>query len=102
MAKSFFISRKGQSIFDLAMMAYGDYSRVFQLIAENPDLQNTTRPLPVGTKIYYTPEITPNRTNLGLSNKVLVTGSGEILDNYLLLENSAYLLFENGGKIILE
>lgn len=105
MALNFFIAREGQSLFDLAMMAYGDYTKIFQLIAENPTL-NLTNSYYVGKKVYYSPGNTNDKTNLGLSNKILVTGLSPVHPGnieYLQQENDSYFELEDGtGKIKLE
>lgn len=48
--------QSGQTIFDLAVIAYGDASRIYDLIKENPAIQSPLTNL-TGLTITYTPSV---------------------------------------------
>ena len=54
MALKSFIAQTGQSLSDLALMAYGDSNLEFDLIKENPTLNRNAASY-AGVKIFYTP-----------------------------------------------
>jgi hypothetical protein len=104
MALKSFIAQTGQSLSDLAFMAYGDSTLEFALIKENPNLNRHATSY-AGVKIFYTPPTNnANYTRLGLSKQVIATSSIKIGEgDYLLQENDAdFLLENNNGKIELE
>ena len=104
MALKSFIAQTGQSLSDLALMAYGDSSLEFDLIKENPTLSRNAASY-AGIKIFYTPPANnANYARRGLTNLVFATSSiknGE--GNYLVQEDDANFLLEgSSGKIELE
>src|ERR1700739_2013005 len=104
MAKKWFIAQSGQSLSDLALMAYGDPLREFDLIKENPQLSRTATTY-AGIQIFYTPPAnSPVYNQLGTTKIVFATSSIKVGEcNYLLQENSFdFLLEDNSGKIKLE
>ncbi|HXU27668.1 MAG TPA: hypothetical protein VN698_10580 [Bacteroidia bacterium] len=104
MGLKFFIGQTGQSLSDLALMAYGDSSLEFDLIRENPKLNRNAASY-AGVKIFYTPPTNNvNYTRLGLTKIVFATSSIKIGEgDYLLQENGAdFLLEDTPGKIELE
>ena len=98
-----FIAQNGQSIYDLAFMAYGDNSAIFQLLGENPSL-NLSSNTYAGINIVYTPQINNNYTILQLTNKLPATAwQPQIINDYLLQEDGFDFELETGiGKIELE
>lgn len=104
MAQKTFVAQTGQSLSDLAFMAYGDSTLEFDLLKENPTLNRNAISYE-GIKIFYTPPANnANYTRLVLSNRVIATSSVKIGEgNYLLQENGAdFLLEDNTGKIQVE
>ena len=104
MALKSFIAQTGQSLSDLALMAYGDSSLEFDLIKENPTLNRNAASY-AGVKIFYTPPANNvNYTRLGLSKLVFASSSIKLsTGDYLLQEDSAdFLLEDNTGKIEVE
>ncbi|HTA62775.1 MAG TPA: hypothetical protein VK835_09980 [Bacteroidia bacterium] len=104
MATKSFIAQTGQSLSDLALMAYGDSSMEFALLKENPTLNRHAASY-AGVKIVYTPPTNnANYTRLGLTKLVFATSSVKLsLGDYLLQENEAdFLLEDNTGKLEVE
>jgi hypothetical protein len=104
MAQKSFIGQTGQSLSDLALMAYGDSTLEFDLIRENPTLNRNAASF-AGVKIFYTsPTNNVNYAKLGLTNIVFATSSIKLsTGDYLLQEDSYDFLLENNlGKIEIE
>lgn len=104
MALKSFIGQTGQSVSDLALMAYGDSSKIFDLKKENPDI-DLNKSNYAGVQIFYTaPTNNVNFIKLGLTNIVFATASiQENNSDYLLQEDgSDFILEDNSGKIELE
>jgi hypothetical protein len=104
MAQKTLIGQTGQSLSDLALMAYGDSSLEFDLVKENPSLNRNAASF-AGVKIFYTPpDNNVNYTKLGLTKIVFATSSVKIgQGDYLLQEDGDdFLLEDNTGKIELE
>src|ERR1035437_7551417 len=97
-----FVAQSGQSIFDLAYMAYGDSSAIFQLLVENPTLSMNT-PF-AGKSINYTPTINANFAKQQLRTMVIATSwQDNVNHDYLLKEDGSDFILEDGsGKIELE
>ena len=104
MALKSFIAQTGQSLSDLALMAYGDSSLEFDLVKENPNLNRNAASF-AGVKIFYTPPANNvNYSRLGLTKLVFATSSVKLsTGDYLLQEAGADFLVENNtGKIEIE
>ena len=105
--RPFFITQQNQSIFDLALMCYGDMTLAFQLISENTWLSSISDNIPAGSTIYYTPGFTNATTILGLSGKVVNTGDNFFTlppssTDYILMEDGTIMLSEQNNFLILE
>lgn len=94
--------KEGQTLFDLALQLYGDVSKVYQLIADNPSIESLNTKEIAGLEIKYT--VQGNRvTEYFLKENLSITTGYpfEPQSSFLLQENRFYLLQENGFKIIL-
>lgn len=98
-----FIAQAGQSVLDLALIAYGDSQEILKLAGENPGLDINAVSYN-GVKINYTPPSNNNnKTKFGLTNIVPATASYIVAPTKdLLKEDGYYILLEDGTKIALE
>ena len=104
MALKSFIAQTGQSLSDLALMAYGDSTLEFTLLKENPALNRNAASY-AGVQIFYTtPANNVNYIRRGFTNIVFATSSIKLsTGDYLLQEDEAdFLLEDNSGKIEVE
>jgi hypothetical protein len=103
MALKSFIAQTGQSVFDLASLAYGDNTAIIQLKTENPFLDINSNNYG-GLKINYTPTLNSNYAKQQLIK--LIPASACFKDNknnYLQQEDGFdFELEDNSGKIELE
>src|ERR1035437_51675 len=97
-----FVAQSGQSIFDLAYMAYGDSSAIFQLLVEKPTLSMNT-PF-AGKRINYSSPINVNHAKQQLTSLVIATSwQDNVNHDYILQEDGSDFILEDGsGKIELE
>ena len=91
---SIFISKSGQSIFDVAFMCYGEYD-VLKLIKENPFISDVNYSYFGGKTINYTSTKTNGSYANGLSSRIMNTGSYNA--SYVVTSNKQFqdgLFFE--------
>lgn len=99
--KSFY-AQEGQSIHDIAFMAYGDNNAIVKLMQENPTI-NMAQSTYAGVKINYTPVANTSVAQNKLNGRVIATKTQKIKTDYLLQENGFGFTLEDGtGKIELE
>jgi hypothetical protein len=99
-----FTAQSGQSIFDLASIAYGDCTAILQLKSENPSINISDNNF-AGKTINYTPPANTNFSKTQLSGNVVATAWQDNFANtdYLLQEDGFDFDLESGtGKIELE
>ena len=99
-----FIAQSGQSIHDLAYMAYGDFTAIFQLRKENPTINITGNNF-AGLTINYTPTTNTVVSKQGLIGSVIATAWQDNAGStdYLQQEDGFDFELESGtGKIELE
>lgn len=96
-----------QTLFDLSLQYYGSAESVYQLIAENTQINSLISLDYVGTVLNYTENLTTiptyfktNRINIATRQPFEETQTTQL--NYLLQEDGTMLLQEDGTGIILE
>lgn len=95
--------KEGQTLFDLALQLYGDVSKVYQIIADNPTvIESVNSKELTGLEIKYT--VQGNKVTEYFLKENLSITTGYPFDpqtSFILQENRFYILQENGFKIIL-
>lgn len=91
--------RDFQSVFDLAVQLYGDFSRIDEIL---PLISNLGTKVPIGTSITYTPNNDP--VSLFFRNRTVATAFYDepVVENARLLENGSYRLLESGDFRLME
>lgn len=108
MAKKKIIWKEGQSIFDIAFIAYGDASLAFQILKENPALEEIGNKQWIGKTIEYTePTNSDNLRRLGLVGLKPNTGVLEqtvppLFTGYLITHIPQYIITHSGQKILVQ
>jgi hypothetical protein len=93
-----------QTLFDIALQYYGSAENVYDLIAENPSIENILDLGYIGMSLSYTESKTMapiffRNNNLTVSSRYPYYD--DPIDSYLQQEDSFYILQENGFKIII-
>lgn len=108
MAKGKLIWKEGQSIFDVAFIAYGDASMAFQILKENQSLAEIGNKQYVGKTIEFTiPVDNDNLRKLGLYASRPNTGEIEqtlppTASGYLITHVPEYITTHTGQKILVQ
>lgn len=93
------IIKDGQTLFDLALQLYGDASKVYEIIKNNPSITDITFNSLTGLSIVYEEQKNKESLYFLKENTNICTGYPETGSQFLLQEDKFYLLQENGFKI---
>jgi hypothetical protein len=94
--------KEGQTLFDIALQLYGDVSKVYQVIADNPEIESVNTKEIAGFEVKYTVQGNKVTEYYKKENLSITTGYPfEPSTAFMLQENGFYILQENGFKIIL-
>jgi hypothetical protein len=99
-SETIYTTRERQSVYDLAIQLYGDLSKIGNILNYFPNLDDN---ITVGSEITLSDQEDPMAVYFK-DRQIIVSTDLDMMseDSFLLLQTGDFILFRNGGKIILQ
>ncbi len=95
--KKVYQSLAEQTVFDVALMHYGDVEGVAWLLQDNPDSINEEGIIPNGLPYAVGSEVKSSRVVVGYNGYVPVT-DGTLTESFVLIDNNGDYLIDDLGE----